>query len=345
MFALCGLLVLGLPNALAGGVVADAGVEYDSNPARLPSDGSLGQWPTGSVLFRGLVSGNLAYGGPVQRLRIHATTAGKVLFSKEHQGQNTLVAQFGYDHGARIGRSFLGGFFDYHDALQAEAPVYVSRDFRSLAGGGRLQTVRSYAAGRRLDFSVKGIGHFFHYKPDSLQSFVGPSFFTQLVGRLHRGDPELGDDFDLALSGKVEYRTYGPVRSDVFLSFSASAQWQGPFLVQTGYSAQINLSTVGLESYQRHLPFAKVAFTLPGELFMTLKVQLNLVKSAPGLTVPIQNIDEDNRSLALLDLEKPLPKGFAFGARYTGYFSLPSDGAAPYQRHTGLLNANYRFAR
>jgi hypothetical protein len=131
----------------------------------------------------------------------------------------------------------------------------------------------------------------------------------------------------------------------VFVSVGASIQWQGPLLIQLGYSAQVNLSSTELESYQRHLPMLKVAFHLPGELFVTMKGQLNLQKSALGLTVPIQSIDEDNRSLVLLDLERPLPKGFALSARYCGYFSFPADGTSPYQRHTALLNFSYRFAR
>lgn len=345
MFVLCGLLVLGLPSVLSGTVAADAGVEYDSNPARVPSDGSLGVLPQGAPLFRGLISGSLAYAGPTQRVRLQATTTGKVFLTPEQQQQNVLVAQFGYEHGAKIGRSLLGGFVDYYDAFQAAAPTYLSRDFRSLSVGGRYQGARPFENGHRIDGGLQLNGQLFHYKPDSLQSFVGPSLLARIGGRIHKGDPELGHDFDLSLWGRGDLRVYGPVRADVFLSTGASVQWQGPLLIQVGYSAQLNLSTTELESYQRHLPFVKIAFPLPGELFVTAKAQLNLVKATQGLTVPLQNIDEDNRSLALFDIERPLPKGFAVSARYSGFFSLPSDGTAPYQRHTGLLNVSYRFTR
>lgn len=344
MFALCGLLAIGFPSALSGSVSADTGLEYDTNPARVPSDGSLGVLPTGAPLFRGLLSGKLAVTGPVHRLRLSATTTGKVFLTQVQQPQNVLVAQFDYDHGARIGQSFVGGFVEYYDAFQAEAPVYLSRDFRSLSAGGRFQATKRYDAGRRLDGNIRVNGHFFHYKPDSLQSFLAPVVYTQLGARFHAGDPDLGHDFDLSWFGKAEYRTYGPVRADLFLFVGTSVQWQGPLLVQLGYSVQLNLSTMTLESYQRHLPFAKFAFRLPGDFFVTAKVQLNLVKAAPGLTVPIQSIDEDNRSLALLDLERPLPKGFSLSARYTGYFDLPAERAAPYHRHTVLANLSYRFA-
>ncbi len=345
MFGLWGLLLFGSPAVLSGTVATDAGIEYDSNPARVPSDGSLGLLPQGSPLVRGLLSGSLAYAGPKQRLRISATTTGKVFLTGEQQQQNVLVAQFGYEHGAKLGRSLIVGTIDYYDAFQAAAPQYLERDFRSLAAGGRFQSVRPIEGGHRWDGILHLTGQLFHYKPDPLQSFVGPSLFAKLGGRVHAGDPELGHDFDLSVQGRGDYRIYGPVRHDVFVSVGASIQWQGPLLIQLGYSAQVNLSSTELESYQRHLPMLKVAFHLPGELFVTMKGQLNLQKSALGLTVPIQSIDEDNRSLVLLDLERPLPKGFAISARYCGYFSLPKDGTSPYQRHTALLNVSYRFVR
>ena len=74
------------------------------------------------------------------------------------------------------------------------------------------------------------------------------------------------------------------------------------------------------------------------------------VGRAPGLYVPVSNIDDDNRSLALLHIERPLPHGLSFVLRYTGYFSLPGDrsggsGAATesYQRHTGYLGLSYSY--
>ncbi|MBL8636146.1 MAG: hypothetical protein JNM40_23175 [Myxococcales bacterium] len=345
MFGLFGLLLVGYPAALSGTVAADAGIEYDSNPARVPSDGSLGVDPQGAPLFRGLLAGTLGYFGPKQRLRLSATTTGKVFFTPEAQAQNVFVAQLGYEHGAKLGRTLILGTIDYYDAFQADAPTYLKRDFRSVSAGVRFHSQKPLENGHRIDGGLQLTGQLFDYKPDPLQSFVGPSLQAKLGGRIHAGDPELGHDVDLGLQSRADLRFYGPVRSDVFIAISTSIQWQGPLLIQLGYTAQINLSSSELESYQRHLPMLKVAFHLPGELFVTMKGQLNLQKAAPGLTFPIQSIDEDNRSVALLDLERPLPKGFAISARYTGYFSLPSDGTSPYQRHTGLLNFSYRFAR
>jgi hypothetical protein len=45
----------------------------------------------------------------------------------------------------------------------------------------------------------------------------------------------------------------------------------------------------------------------------------------------------------MLDIERPLPRGFALSARYTGYFGLPLDGAlgVQYQRHTIYLGMSY----
>lgn len=196
-----------------------------------------------------------------------------------------------------------------------------------------------------IDGSLDVGGQFFQYKPDSSYTFIAPSVAGRLGVRLHAGDPDLGHDFDVGLHARLDYRGYLYGRTDVFVQTGASVTWQGPLLVQLGYTLQLNLSNFSDESYQRHLPLLKVGFRIPGDFYVTIKGQLSLVQGAPGLLIPVANIDDDNRSLALLDIERPLPRGFAIAARYTGYFALrlPSDRSPDYQRHTVYLGLSYTW--
>lgn len=344
-----------LPLALGGAVNADAGVEYDSNANRAPSDGSLGPdvTPRGGPLVRALANGQLAYGGERQRLRLQLQAGGKLFLLPSLQDQNVGVVAATYEHGAQLQRARITGLIDYYDAFQAPAALLESRDFRSLSVLGRLAFARAVGGAspvpgveprrHRIDGGLDLGGQLFMFKPDSGFSFLAPSLAGRFGASLHAGDPELGHDFDLGTHFRIDYRGYMFGRTDIFIQTGASGTWQGPLLVQLGYTVQLDLSNEADQSYQRHLLLAKIAARLPGDIYLTAKTQLNLLEGAPGLYVPVSNIDDDNRSLALLDLARPLPRGFTLVVRYTGYFSLPSDTVSPYQRHTAYIGASYAW--
>mgnify|MGYP000426233988 CR=1 FL=1 len=172
--------------------------------------------------------------------------------------------------------------------------------FRSL----RLLASRPLRELSRIEGGLDVGGQLFQYKPDSGFSFLAPSLTGRFGAHLHAGDPELGHDFDLTSHARFEYRGYMGARTDLFLQLGGAATWQGPVLLQLGYTAQLNFSSKAGESYQRHLPLLKLAFRLPGDLYVTAKGQLNLLSGTAGLFVPASNVDDDNRSLALLDLER-----------------------------------------
>lgn len=341
--------------ALAGGVSADAGIEYDSNASRVGQDATpdpttgLGGVRSGPLL-RSILGGQLGYSSATQRLRLSLQAGGKVFLLPTLQDQNVGVILASYDHGAQLlpdGKLRLGGFVDYYDALQAPAALSESRDFRSLSFGARLTGVRPLDAApqHRFDGGLDAGMQYFAFKPDSSFSFLAPSMTAHLNALLHAGDPELGHDFDVATHLRIDYRGYMFGRTDLFIQGGGGVTWQGPLLLQLGYMLQLALSNQQNESYQRHLATVKLAFRIPGDFYVTGKTQLNLLQGASGLFVPVSNIDDDNRSLALLDIERPLPRGFALTLRYTGYFSLPGehsvDGA--YQRHTAYLGFAYAY--
>ena len=69
-----------------------------------------------------------------------------------------------------------------------------------------------------------------------------------------------------------------------------------------------------------------------------------------GNTLKLQDeveeaITQYGRSLAIFDLERPLPRGFSLSVRYTGYFGLPTDSTSAYERHTVYLGLSYTVKR
>lgn len=334
------------PAALSASLSVDTGLEYDSNVHRAEGAGSVG-----APLLRGMVGGQLQQAGGRHRLRLSLQGGGKIFFLPAAQAANVGVVQLSMEEAAQLGRLRLGVVLDYYDSYQQGGP---SRDLRAASTGLRLGGGAPLLDRHSIDGSVDVTGQLFQYKPDSRYTFLAPSLQGRLMARLHAGDPELGHDFDVGLSARADYRGYGYGRTDLYVQAGASAAWVGPVLIQIGYMVQLNLSSSGPtmqnpdllpESYQRHLVLAKLGARLPGELYLTLKGQIGLLLSAPGLLVPVATIDEENRSLVMADVERPLPRGLALSLRYTGYFNVALSGGseAPYQRHTIGLALSYRL--
>lgn len=342
---LIGSLAGPLPAALAGSVTADLGLEYDTNANRALPDGSLGELPRSGPLARLLGSGTLRYAEGRQRLNLQLIAGGKLFLLPEVWDQSIGVLQLNYEHGGQLRRARLTALLDYYESFQAPAAPTFSRDLRSLAAGGRLAGSRSIGEQHSLDGGLDVTALLFFYKPSPAFSFLAPSASARLNTRLHAGDPELGHDFDLGASARIDYRSYTAAREAVYLQGGVTAAWQGPVLLQIGYMAQIHLANDSEESYQRHIVLAKLACRIPGDLYLTLKGQLSLVQGAPGLYIPVSSIDDDTRSIAIFDLERPLPRGLALSARYTGYFGLPTDHTASYIRHTVYLGLSYTLKR
>lgn len=339
------ILLGACPAALRGTVAADAGVEYDSNANRA-EEGSLIA-PQASPLARFSGMGQLDEASGRHRLRLQLTAGGKIFFLPGARDQDIGVVQLGYEEGAQLGRLRLSGILDYYDAFQASSAGSISaRDFRAAGTGLRLSGGRAVGL-HSLEGALDATAQLFMYKPDDAYSFLAPTLQGRGLARLHAGDPELGHDFELGVHARLDYRGYLYDRRDLFLQGGATVAWVGPVLLQAGYTLQLNLSSTQAEGYQRHLLMAKFAVRIPGDLYLTLKGQLNLLAAPPAVFVPVATIDEENRSMVLADLERPLPRGFSISARYAGYFNAPWLGGnePAYQRHTIYLGVSYKLRR
>lgn len=349
MILLAGLtavvLLTARPMALSGAVSAEVGPEYDSNANRADQGRADADPVQGSFLLRAQASGQLQYQRGRHGLRVQLSLGGKQFFASSPavQDQNVGVIQLGYEEAVQLGRLRLGGVLDYYDAYQqAAASSGRARDVRTGGTGLRLSGAAVLARLHQLDGDVDLTGQYFQYKPDAAYSFVAPSLAARLRLRLHAGDPELGHDFELSLRGRVDGRSYflGDGRLDAYGELGVGLSWIGPVLLQAGYALQVNpTGQLGPDGYQRHAVSAKVAARLPGEVYLTVKGQI----TTAGV-VPTATIDED-RSLAMVDLQRALPRGFTLSCRYTGFFNVGWFGppATDYQRHTVYLGVGYRF--
>lgn len=331
------LLLLPAPCALQGTLGVDAGAEYDSNANR--GDASLH-----APLLRLRLLGGLRHAAGRHRLRLDLDAGGKLFLLPAAFDQTVGVVQLAAEEAAQFPRLKVGGYLAYYDSLQFTATdPLTSRDFQYLELGARLAGSRALAGVHALDGAVELNGQHFLYRPDEGQySYGAPSLQGRVGARLHAGDPELGHDFDLALTLRGDYRIfYDAGHQDTFLQGGVSAGWTSSVVVQLGYTAQLNLNFSKPQfSYLRHLVLSKVSFHVPGDLYVTLKGQINLFRGEQPL--PLMDIDGENRSMALLDLERPFSRGVALQARYAAYFNVTG---APYQRHTVYLGVSYRFQR
>lgn len=352
MTVLSGLLVLAAPLALDGSLVAETGPEFDSNANRaLPTDA------VASPLWRLQLGGRLRHSTARHRLRLSLDVGGKLFALPAARGQDVGVLALSFEDGGPLGPLRLSTFGSYFDAYQRGSGDE-ARDLRlgalglRLAGARAASTSGTSGAFTGVEGAVDVLGEAFQYKPDDRYTYATPSLQPRLTLRWHRGDPELGQDLDLTLSARLDHRRYflderDLTRGDLFAQAGATFGFSGPVVVQAGYLYQNNRSTLYQESYQRHVVLAKLAFRLPHDFYVTLKGQLNLFFNnlfTSGNQPPPSSLEDDNRSLALLDIERPLPRGFALLLRYAAYFSVRG-AELPYQRHTLALTVSYRLRR
>lgn len=344
--------------------------------------GSVAPDPIPSLLARGTAQGALAWSAGPSTLRLSATVAGKLFFGdlarrpepaaqgdrdRTLAAQNVVVIQAAADESVRLGRRLLLGLGgDYYEAFQplgcppiaGAADTSCHRDLRS--GAPRLAGTLFVGP---VDLALAGGGRLLDWKPDDSFSFRGAFAHFGAVAHLRSGPAEDESEWDLGLSGRFEWRRYlGPRlvgatdpgsalaarREDLEGLLTASLAHVGRVLGEVSYTLDYNGSTSYGQSFLRHLLSLKVACDLPGQITATLRVQLvytGFTQAATfnaGTPVPV-SIEDQNRDTLLLDLERPMGRGFALAGRYTVIRNGSGNAPIDYLRHLVYLGVTYRL--
>jgi hypothetical protein len=361
----------------------ELGPEYDTNANRAEviagTPAQDGGPPIGSALLRTTARGALTLRTGINQLRIDAGLGAKIFFNPDVFDQNVVVLQAGVEDRVRLSRRFLLGFqSDYYDAFQPDIPSSCEnkdcareRDFRSGSLRARLTLLEDVG-----DVTVTGGYHGYQYKGFSDYNFQAASAGIFATSRAHVGAAE--DPTELTFSaaygfekryftGYVEQladwstcmpeiaRTPGALvacgaqRTDWFHEASFEATYLKRFLVSAGYALQLNESNSFGYSLLRHLISLKVSFRLPWQIYVTLKGQLQFTTFLDPVllfaNVNNATFEDENRNMALADLERPIGKaGLALNARYTVYTSELGSNQAEYLRMVIFLGLTYRTA-
>jgi hypothetical protein len=362
----------------------EAGPEYDTNanraevytnPPAVPPGDSPPPGPIASFLLRATASGQLAWAAGPSLLRLQLNVGGKLFFADAARPQDAGVVQAGASEAVRIGKRFalgLGG--DYYDAYQwIDCPTLISggvpqpdtachRDFRT--GSGRLE---ANLGGSLFDAQLAAGGRFFTWKPDDALSFDGVWGTAQAGAHLRSGNSDDGDEaeWDLTLAGRVEWRRYhgpelfsnddpgsplSPSRDDTDVLGTAQLSYLGPLLAQAAYTIDYDRSNSFGQTYLRHLVTLKVAFELGWKIVATTKVQLvfitykDPVALTSGMIVPL-SIEDENRDALVVDLERPIGRGFSLSARYSRFSNGVSTSVLAYERQVVYLGLAWRGAK
>lgn len=375
---LTALAVLRLTLTLAGGF------EWDSNAnrAELIANymGEQPDVPQASFLFRTTAVGTLSWLRGVNLFRATASVGGKIFFSPDVQDQDVFVLAFAAEDRIRVARHFhLALVGDYYDAFQAEVGAMRDRDFRS----GNFQA-RAYFVHAHGELSVTGGYRGFQYKPNDDFDFQAGQFALNDIVRLrfganddHEVDLTSWYHFERRYFGGytqildesehdptkmppcslgAEIRTYclvsgSDLRDDWLHELGFETTYVGPLLVTLGYGMQLNTSNSFGQSLFRHIFTVKLAYRLPWQIYAAVKAQLYLTKYLdpvlldPGINAQtFQTIDDENRNALIVDLERPVGRGLAIGARYSWFTNeLAAQSTVRFERHVVYLGLTYRL--
>lgn len=359
-------------------VDASLGVEYDSNATRLDSDAATGD-PVHAALLRGQAHVRLRY-RPVSDLVLAGTydLAGKVFFMEEARSQDTLIHRLTAAAGLRLGRSAaarLSGL--YHEGFQ-RTPSNSSTsgaglfDFRLLDGRLLLALAPSSSVVSALALGVRR----FTYKPEPSLGFdaVLGALSVDIHHTLGHGKTE--SELDVALvytlsrrrfAGELEFLCLshipgcevvsdpepaqavtfpypGSIRRDLVHRLSAEITWVRGVLLSGAYEYGNSHSNSFGFGYQRHELRAKVVAPLPWKVYVTAQIRARLMfYETNTLVLDDPGFEEENRSHALLQLERALYKSLRLVLRYTLFLGDLRSPDVANLRHLVFLGAAYRY--
>jgi hypothetical protein len=349
-------------------LLAELGVEYDSNAHRVEEVAGRAGAIVGSFLQRLVLSAQLADQiAPRQTIAWSATAAGKLFDAPAARSENVAIAQSSLMWRTALGaRTWLSPSGVYYEAFQSWAPegdpAGERRDFRSLAPALELRTGLSNS----IELGVAAGYRWLLFKPDRDFDFNGPTAGINLRWLF---DTESGADWEARAGGAIEYRSFaGPayigncspdslpcpgtaVRTDDFLVAQADLTRTGRILLGAGYVFGHNASNSFGQTLFRHVVGARIATALPFGLYVAARADLSLVFYRDSIPIPrtadmtqmvagkpFVNIEDENRSSVRVDLSRDVSERLRVLLRYTFYANELGSSAGTYRRQTLLLS-------
>jgi hypothetical protein len=190
---------------------------------------------------------------------------------------------------------------------------------------------------------------------------------VQAGAHLRQAGAEEGDEreWDFTISGRFEWRHYhgpelyssddpgsplSPRRVDSDVLGTAQLSYVGPLLAQAAYTIDYDRSNSFGQTYLRHIVTLKLVCDLGWRIVAAAKVQLVVigykdpVALTSGMIVPL-TIEDENRDAIVLDLERPLGRGFAVSARYSRFTNGVSTSVLAYDRQVVYLGLSWKGSR
>jgi hypothetical protein len=349
-------------------LLAELGVEYDSNAHRVEEVTGGPGAIVGSFLQRLVLSAQLADQiAPRQTIAWSATAAGKLFDAPAARSENVAIAQSSLTWRTTLGaHTWLAPSGIYYEAFQSWAPEGdpsgERRDFRSLAPTLELRTGLS----NTVDVGF-GVGYrWLLFKPDRDFDFDGPTAGINLRWLV---DAEGGADWEARASSAIEYRSFaGPAfvgncpvdhlpcpgaarRTDDFLLAEADLTRTGRVLIGASYVFGYNASNSFGQTLFRHVAIARVATALPFGLYLAARADLSFVFYGDAIPLaqtaaaaamaggkPFVTIEDENRSSVRVDLSRDVSERLRGLLRYTFYANELGGSVGAYRRQTLLLS-------
>ena len=346
-------------DLLGYGLRLEAGVEHDSNPARLESvQGIPGARPIeGSPALRLVSGGDLSAALGRLLLSLSGGLAAKRFLLPDAQPEDVVIAEARAAAAVALGGSWeLGMGLGYYDVFQRADGLGDARDFQSVTPSFRLSHDLSNGS-----LVLGGGWRWFRFKPEPAFDFRGP---TVLAGYRHtlagvEEDPGAAQ-WDLSAGVSLEDRRFlagrclslqscppppgTEPRRDQFLAGHLDVNRTGALLLGGGVVLGVNRSNSYGESLWRLAASGRAVALLPWRLSLSARAELVATRyqdSVPvgydAMTGTFVSIEDEGRSSLRLELVRPLGSALELGGRYTLYSQTPGAGPVDFRRQIFLL--------
>jgi hypothetical protein len=226
-----------------------------------------------------------------------------------------------------------------------------ARDYTDLAAGPFVELIPDAA----LSIRLSARGHRFLYYPWFDYSFAGTELGGSIRYRWTRRHA-------LSLSGQTATRRHASPalgfidgtgtlvekerRRDAVLGVSAHYSYRGPVAAGFGYSFDEIVSNSFGQTQQRHRLSGSLGIRLGANFFLLTQGTLQLTRYPDGIFLSEALLlieDDENGSMVVTRLSRPLSEHFEVDLRYAWYSSQMSHNGLTYRRQLAGLGVTWRW--